>query len=581
MTDSLEVALQQRVDLDRYGSNKRLLFALQLTFDIEDIDTVAATALTDSSNDKACDLLYIDRNAGRVVLAQGYESENAARQQAPAGKAATLHQAVNWLFNKSQPVGVPDALLGAWRELHDALEDDAIGDVEIWYVHNLPESKQVAEEIQAARDAAYAQLGHGYPGNEIDISGTELGRAVLSRRYESSQTPILVSDTFKVKVPGAFVERGDKWTALCTSVPISWLYERYAQHGADLFSPNVRDYLGSRRSQSNINNGIQETVRNEPANLWAYNNGITALVHSFNLDADSLEITGLGIVNGAQTTGAIGSVPAEKIGDESHVLTRFIRCDDPETVRNIVRFNNRQNPTQASDFRSNDGIQRRLVQEFQKLGVVGYSGGRRGGSEDVIRRPGENQLSAEAAAQALAAFHGQSGVAYHEKSKIWEQDAIYSSVFPERVTAEHIVFVASLLRAVELEKTKLGQIDASARTEDQAELFDWLGLRGSIMLAVEAIGHARESLIGAAVSDPYTLRFKKNLSMPKATQAWEPVVETLLAFAPDQLRNPLVTSSLRNRPAVTKALSNFRSQVVAARKHNRETYELFADRVTV
>ncbi|WP_374223345.1 hypothetical protein [Streptomyces sp. F63] len=49
------------------------------------------------------------------------------------------------------------------------------------------------------------------------------------------------------------------------------------------------------------------------------------------------------------------------MGQDSHVLTRFIRCNDPETVRSIVRFNNRQNPTQASDFRSNDGVQRRLV----------------------------------------------------------------------------------------------------------------------------------------------------------------------------------------------------------------------------
>lgn len=581
MTDGLEVALQERVDLDQYGSNKRLLFALQLTFDVEDISTVAATGLTDSSNDKACDLLYIDRDAGRVVLAQGYEAQNTAQLQAPAGKAASLHQAVNWLFSKTQPVGVPDALLGAWRELHDALEDDAIGDVEIWYVHNLPESKQVGQEINVASEAAFSLLRQGYPNNEITVSATELGRQTLARRYESSQTPILVSDTFRIKVPGAFEERGAKWRALCTSVPIGWLHERYEQHGAVLFSPNVRDYLGSRRSQSNINNGIQETVRSEPANLWAYNNGITALVHSFELvDSDILEITGLGIVNGAQTTGAIGSVPAGEIGEESHVLTRFIRCDDPETVRNIVRFNNRQNPTQASDFRSNDRVQRRLVQDFQNLGVVGYSGGRRGGAEDVIRRPGENQLSAEAAAQALAAFHGESGVAYHEKSKIWEQDSIYSRVFPERVTAEHILFVTSLMRAVEMEKTKISRVDAGERTQDQTELFDWLSLRGSIVLAVEAIGTTNETLLGAAVSDTYALRFRRNLSMPKAMQAWEPVVESLLAFAPDQLRDPLVTSSpLRNRTAVIKALNNFRSQVVAARKHNKDTFERFAEQV--
>ncbi|MFB7786064.1 AIPR family protein [Streptomyces vinaceus] len=581
MTDSLEVALQQRIDLDRYGSNKRLLFALQLTFDIADIDTVAATALTDSSNDKACDLLYIDRDAGRVVLAQGYEATKLTQSQAPAGKAASLHQAVNWLFNKDQPVGVPETLLSAWRELHEALDDGVVGDVEIWYVHNLPESKQVEEEIHAARDAAYSRIQHGYPESVISVSASELGRATLSRRYESSRTPILVADTFQIPVPGAFVEHGDRWTALCTSVPTSWLRERYAIHGADLFSPNVRGYLGSTRSQSNINNGIQETVRNEPRNLWAYNNGITALVHSFYLKGDAVEITGLAIVNGAQTTGAIGSVNSGELGEESHVLTRFIRCDDPETVRNIVRYNNRQNPTQASDFRSNDGIQRRLVSDFHALGVVGYNGGRRGGAEDVIRRPGENQLSASVAAQALAAFHGRSDIAYHEKGKIWEQDAIYTKVFPERVTAQHIVFVASLLRAVDEQKTKLARIDIDERTKDQAELLEWLSLRGSIMLAVEAIGTACETLLGSAVSDPYGLRFKKNLSMPRAAQEWGPIVESLLAFAPDQLREPLLApSALRNREVVTRSLNTFRSLVVSARKYNAAAYAPFADQVS-
>lgn len=581
MIDSLEVALRNRTDLDRYDSNKRLLFALQLTFDVEDIDTVAATALTDSPNDKACDLLYIDRGAGRVVLAQGYESQNTERHQAPAAKAATLHQAVNWLFSKKKPQGVPDTLLGAWHELHDALADDSIGDVEIWYVHNLPESDQVVGEINSASSAASSLLRQGYPDNEIYVSGTELGRNTLSRRYENSRTTILVSDTFRIEVPGAFQENGEKWTALCTSVPIWWLHERYRKHGADLFSPNVRDYLGSRRSQSNINNGIQETVRTEPSNLWAYNNGITALVHSFELDdAGILEITGLGIVNGAQTTGAIGSVPGDEVGQNSHVLARFIRCDDQDTVQSIVRFNNRQNPTQASDFRSNDGIQRRLVQDFNKLKVVGYSGGRRGGAEDVIRRPGDNHLSAEIAAQALAAFHGASGVAYHEKSKIWEQDAIYSRVFPERVTAEHIVFVASLMRSIEMEKNRFGRIPVDTRTLHEGELHKWLTLRGSIVLAVEAIGSSSEILVGSAVSDSYNLRFKKNLSMPQAVRAWEPVVESLLAFAPDQLRDPLIASSpLRNRDIVSKSLNNFRSQVAAAQKHNKATFEEFAKQV--
>jgi AIPR protein len=582
VTDTLEVALQQRVDLAKYGTNKRLLFALQMICNIEDIDTVAATALTDGSNDKACDLVYIDRNAGRVVIAQGYESQDPTKSEAKASKAASLGQAVNWLLNKQKPVGVPSTLLSAWQELHDALTDGVITDVDIWYVHNLPESHQVSLELSAARDGARAHLNQNYPSADINVSATEYGRFLLEDRYKASQTPILVSNTFTIIVPGAFEEHGDKWTALCTSVQASWLHTLYQDYGADLFSANVRGYLGSRRSQANINNGIQQTVREEPHSLWPYNNGITGLVHGFKFDQNSgtVEITGLAIVNGAQTTGSIGSLSAGEIGD-SRLMARFIQCSDPETVQSIVRYNNRQNPTQASDFRSNDGVQTRLVKEFQRLGFVGYNGGRRGGAEDVIRRPGENQLSATVAAQALAAFHGRSDIAYHEKSKIWEQDGTYSSVFPDRISAEHIVFVSSLLRAVEDQKAALGQIPAEDRTADEAEMFEWFGLRGSIMLAVEAIGECFESVLGNAVSDRYALRFTKNVAVPEGIGMWAPVVESLLALAPNQLTEPLTTrGALRNREAVKRAINNFRSLVVSARKINVATYSPFAEKVS-
>lgn len=127
--------------------------------------------------------------------------------------------------------------------------------------------------------------------------------------------------------------------------------------------------------------------------------------------------------------------------------------------------------------------------------------------------------------------------------------------------------------------TRVGRIEETDRTEDENELFEWFGLRGSIMLAAEAIGNARETLVGGAVSDAYALQFKKKLTMPNAAKLWQPVVESLLAFAPGQLRDPLVSSTLRNRPAVSSALRNFRAQVVATRKHNRVTYESFAQQV--
>ncbi|MFF0547689.1 AIPR family protein [Streptomyces sp. NPDC004311] len=582
MSDALESALAQRDDLNRYKAAKRMLFALQLSLDLEDIHSVAATALTDGPDDKSCDLVYIDRDSRSMILAQGYEAGNVDQLQAPLTKGTSLHQAVNWLFGSTTENGVPLRLRSAWRELHDALTEGALQTIEIWFVHNLPENMQIAEEMQAVANATYGIISSRYNVEGLSVTGAEVGRNTLSDRYEGSRTPILVGDTFEIPVSGTFTETGDNWSALCASIPASWLREQFAVHKERLFSANIRGYLGSTRSQSNINNGIQATVRDQPGRFWAYNNGITALVHSFkDRDGESVEITGIAIVNGAQTTGALGSTDSDGI-DEVKILARFIKCDDAATVQDIVRYNNRQNPTQASDFRSNDRVQSRLVKDFEGLGVVGYNGGRRGGAEDVIRRPGENQVAASVAAQALAAFHGRPDVAYHEKGQIWEQDAIYSSVFPERVSARHILFVYSLLRALEQSKASLGSRSTTphAQTLRDQELAKWFGMRGSTFLAVSAVGASIESVLDAPVSDQYSLEFKKNLTVPKAIESWLPVTTALLALAPDQLSSPLSSvGGLRNRTSVDAAINTFRAVVSATSQVNKPIYADFASQI--
>jgi len=55
--------------VELYGDNSLLLYALQLRYDIEDIIAVASDALTDGSDDKKCDLIYIDHDSGFAVVA--------------------------------------------------------------------------------------------------------------------------------------------------------------------------------------------------------------------------------------------------------------------------------------------------------------------------------------------------------------------------------------------------------------------------------------------------------------------------------------------------------------------------------
>ena len=93
----------------------------------------------------------------------------------------------------------------------------------------------------------------------------------------------------------------------------SWLRDLYQRHKTDLFSANLRGYLGSRESESNINNGIKTTAQEQPDHFYVYNNGISALVLDYDLGSRTrggrkLKIRGISIVNGAQTTGSLASL---------------------------------------------------------------------------------------------------------------------------------------------------------------------------------------------------------------------------------------------------------------------------------
>ncbi|SEJ51350.1 AIPR family protein [Demequina mangrovi] len=580
-TTPLDAALEARDDLNRYGRAKRALFALQLSFGLDDIHTIAASALTDGPDDKSCDVVYVDRDLHTAVLVQGYESTAPTnKRQARGAKASSVHQAITWLLGDIDEADVPERLRSARNELHQALADGAIASIEVWFVHNLPESAQIKQELNASAVGARHMVSARYSGVDLDVSGTEIGLETLGDRYLGSLTPVLVTDPFVVPVSGAFTEKGENWTAVCTSLPAGWLHEQFAAHKERLFSANVRGYLGSTRSQNNINNGIQDTVRNEPQQFWAYNNGITALVNDFEYDEDAgtIRVEGLAIVNGAQTTGSIGSLDSTHLA-ESRVMARFIKCDDQRTVQEIIRFNNRQNPTQAADFRSNDRVQSRLVKEFEKLGVVGYNGGRRGGAEDVIRRPGSNQILATVAAQALAAFHGRPEVAYHQKGQIWEDDAIYSSVFPDRTSAAHILFVCALLRAIEEKKLELSS--AASLDLDDSELAAWFSLRGSNMLALTAMGAVFETVLNRTIADKYALAFQGSPNLQEAADKLKPALDAVLALAPSQLSDALSGSALRNKAKVDTALATFRGLVRSTKTSNRHIYTALGNEISL
>ncbi len=573
-------AFQARDDLSQFGVDAFLLFALQLKFGIEDIELVASNSLTEGSDDKKADLVYIDSEAGHAVIAQTYISQDMGKKEAPANKASDLNTAVPWLLIR--PIDdLPISIKSHAEELRQAIKDGVIKFIYIWYVHNLPESVNVKKELETVEHTAKAIIKSTFLAcGEIEIQALEVGTSTIEEWYKNISTPILVAEEFTIPISGGFEIGEANWRAYVTSIPARWLYEQFQTHKTNLFSANVREYLGSHNVDKNINNGIKQTAHDDPGHFWVYNNGITALVHQFEeREQDGKKVVyfkGISIVNGAQTVGVIGTLDSQP-DEEAKVQVRFITCSDVKTVYDIVRYNNSQNKITAPDFRSSDSIQRRLLSEFQNIPLVEYLP-RRGGHEDIIRRT-SNALPSVTAGQALAAFHGDPGIAYHQKTHMWEDDTLYSKYFNEQTKAKHIVFAYSLLKSVENKKISLwSKSKNNSLLEIEKTQLDFFRKRGSTFLMASAIAKCLEIFLNKQIPNSFSTAFKSNLSPQGATDIWAPVVEIASSFT-----KPLeegLSDGFKTRETVDKAIRDFEMLIASTKQANASLYSEFAEHVS-
>ena len=531
---SWETALGAFLGEFSLGSDGIGLFALQLRFDIDDVATVAAEALTGGGDDKKCDLLWIDTDRGVAVIAQCYMSQR-ARAAARSNKAADLSSAISWLLVRPLD-DLPENLKGRASELRDAVTQGKLERFHIWYVHNLPESANCRDELTTVAHSTKAIFRDVAPTNAITVIDEEIGSNKLAALYDEAERTIRVTDEIEVTSPHAFEVASGDWKSLVTTVTGQKLYQLYTKYKVDLFSANLRDYLGSKASDSNINNGIKSTAQQEPADFWVYNNGITALTLEYEVGKRQrgkyrIKLTGISIVNGAQTTGSIGSLSREP-ANSLIVPIRIVKTVNEKVIENVVRYNNSQNKVQASDFRSTDSIQTRLRQEFAAIPQAEYDGGRRGGARDAMRRK-KNLLPSYTVGQALAAFHGDPVTAYDKKSEIWVNDGIYLKYFNDQSTARHIVFTYTLLEALHrryrlLRHENDDNVDMQEQNKSQLEFLD---KRGASYLMIYAISQSMETIVGRPIPNKFRLQFSTNIAPEAGAVLWDPILDVTLPLS--------------------------------------------------
>ncbi len=163
------------------------------------------------------------------------------------------------------------------------------------------------------------------------------------------------------------------------TISVSAVGEWYSQYGNRLFAKNIRYYKGS----TEVNQGIKEVIKSEPEKFFYYNNGIKILCkkikkkipYSTSREIGLFTLEGVSLVNGAQTTGVIGSIFMEtpELISDAKIFVQIIDVGDSkeEQSTQITKLSNTQNRIDSKDFASLDPNQDRLRMELS-LGGIQY-----------------------------------------------------------------------------------------------------------------------------------------------------------------------------------------------------------------
>lgn len=224
----------------------------------------------------------------------------------------------------------------------------------------------------------------GIPSSKLGKAETEysiwdISRLQGIRESKTGKEDIVIhlSDFGVEGIPCLKASESEDYTAYLCNIPGKVLADMYNHYGSRLLEGNVRSFLSVR---GKINKGIRNTILNDPAKFFAYNNGIAATAYAIQTEQgfSSLmitEITGLQIVNGGQTTASLANALIKDKARANNLQNIYVPMKlsvvSPENavtlIPDIARFANSQNKVSEADFFSNSPFHIRMEEISRRL----------------------------------------------------------------------------------------------------------------------------------------------------------------------------------------------------------------------
>lgn len=395
-------------------------------------------SITDGSNDKGIDAIYIDTsnsNEPIVYLVQSkfYRSEQKWDRDLEATSIQKMRDAIDMYVFSRKSLHLVQSI-----DLKNKLQDIyALENPKYKIIFASNSLRPVQNSIDEWEYFLTERGGHGY----IDTIYLD-----ISELWKMIAPPERKKVNYQLQFTGDFlkVDSGDV-RMLVGTVELFDLAKLRKAEGDYIFDLNVRKYL---KSRNEINKKIVDTAsNNEKSNYFLYlNNGITVTCDRYEYspikESPNVKIENLQIVNGCQTTNAIYEAYDNNLLKEGRVIVRLLESKKEGLLEDIILCTNSQSKVSSRDLSSTDEIQRGIKKQMSDKGFFYEAKKNEFEQEDKDKR-----LDSEKVAQAYySVFKKKPHDAKNKKNKLFTD--FYSDIFNNETDVDELILAYFLYNKV-------------------------------------------------------------------------------------------------------------------------------------
>ena len=390
----------------------------------------AKDAITDGSNDKQIDAVFIDEDEQKIHIIQGKYYIGGTINAEPIREVISAWSKFNDLEKLQEDANAK--LKTKICEVANALEDDTSS---YCVCFELITTSMFTEDANKDIDAFQSRLAEDDELNAqfevVDGQGIEDKYNMVLEQTNPSLNHVMTLEKGKYLMTDLSDTK-----VLVAAVPLKECIKMPGIKDGSLFQKNVRQSLGINNT---VNKKIKKTL-NDPAkcrDFFFFHNGITAICNKMEDEGEGrFKFYGLSVVNGCQSLNTILSCSETvKKRDDAYVLIRFYEILQHDRADSISVNTNTQSAVKARDLKSNSKQVLRLKKAYEQKYPNGFFATKRG---EVIPANKDKDFSVELSLlgkEATAWYMQRPNLSYGE-TKIF--DIYFSTLFKVEYLPEDI-----------------------------------------------------------------------------------------------------------------------------------------------